>query len=176
VEIDVKSNLSANAGRDTAVLQGQPLRLKASGGVRYLWSPATGLNDPEAAEPRVDTDRDRTYFLKAISIEGCVGMDTVNIRVFRTDPDIFVPTAFTPNGDRLNDVLTPIPVGIVEFQFFRVYNRWGQLVYSTNETGKGWDGMFKGVPQRSGTFAWHVRGLAIDGRAVEKRGTATIIR
>jgi gliding motility-associated-like protein len=107
---------------------------------------------------------------------GCFALDTVFIRVFKTDPDIFVPTAFTPNGDKRNDVLTPIPVGIAEFQFFRLYNRWGQLVFSTTEVGKGWNGLINGREQGSDTFVWHVRGVDYTGRVIDKKGATTLVR
>jgi gliding motility-associated-like protein len=98
------------------------------------------------------------------------------VRVFKTAPDIFVPTGFTPNGDGLNDFLVPIPAGISEFEYFRVYNRYGQLVFSTTEVGKGWDGKIAGKDQGSDTFAWYVKGRDYTGKAIFKKGTSTLIR
>lgn len=176
VLVSVAPRVVADAGRDTAIVAGQPFRLSGSGGGRYLWSPATGLSDPTASNPSVDIDRDQRYVLTVTGEGGCSDMDTVHIRVFQTAPDIFVPTAFTPNGDGLNDILSPLPVGIAEFRFFRVFNRWGQLVFSTTGTVKGWDGRVNGRPQPAQTLTWHVGGLGIDGRPVEKKGTTTLYR
>ena len=87
-----------------------------------------------------------------------------------------MPTAFTPNSDGLNDLLTPIPVGIESLEFFRVYNRWGQEVFATDRIGKGWDGRLKNREQGSDTFVWQVRGKDYLGRIIYRKGTATLIR
>jgi gliding motility-associated-like protein len=176
VRIEVASRGKAYAGRDTSIVTGQPFRLDGSGGGTYLWTPATGLSDPRIANPTVNIGRDQTYILTVTNNRGCSDRDTVVIKVFESAPDIFVPSAFTPNGDGLNDRLTPIPVGIREFQFFRVYNRWGQLVFGADGTAKGWDGRFGGKAQLSQTFAWHARGVGYDGRVVDKKGTTILYR
>jgi gliding motility-associated-like protein len=176
VVVSVTPRILANAGKDTSIVVGQPFRLQGSGGESYRWSPPTGLSNPNIADPSVAINEDQRYVLKASNDNGCYAIDTVDIRVFKTDPDIFVPTAFTPNGDKLNDILTPIPVGISQFQFFRLYNRWGQLVFGTTEVGVGWDGSLKGREQASDTYVWHVRGVDFTGRAIDKKGTTSLIR
>jgi gliding motility-associated-like protein len=168
--------VAAFAGKDTAVVVGQPLQLNASGGDSYQWTPATGLSNPDIPNPVANLNEDIRYFLRVSTDEGCVGFDTLNVRVFRTAPDIFVPTAFTPNGDGLNDLLVPLPVGISEYEYFRVYNRYGQLVFSTTEVGKGWDGKISGKDQGSDTFAWYVRGRDYTGKVIFKKGISTLIR
>ncbi|WP_204306850.1 gliding motility-associated C-terminal domain-containing protein, partial [Klebsiella aerogenes] len=80
------------------------------------------------------------------------------VRIYKTGPEIFVPSAFTPNGDGRNDILKPITVGITQLFYFRIYNRWGQLVFSTSSIGKGWDGTFGGVKQASGTYVFETLG------------------
>jgi gliding motility-associated-like protein len=176
IRITVTTKILANAGNDTAMVVGQPLRLQAKGGDSYQWSPSAGLSNPNIANPEVVINEDQTYVVKVMTDIGCFAYDTVNIRVFKTDPDIFVPTAFTPNGDDLNDVLIPIAVGISDFQFFRVYNRWGLLVYSSTKPGAGWDGKVKGREQGTDTFLWHVRGTDYGGRVIEKKGTTLLMR
>jgi gliding motility-associated-like protein len=176
VRITVIPPVAAFAGRDTAVVVGQPLQLNASGGDSYQWTPTTGLSNPDIPNPVANLNEDIRYFLRVSTDEGCVGFDTLNVRVFRTAPDIFVPTAFTPNGDGLNDLLVPLPVGISEYEYFRVYNRYGQLVFSTTEVGKGWDGKISGKDQGSDTFAWYVRGRDYTGKVIFKKGISTLIR
>ena len=176
IQVRVTPKIPAYAGKDTAIVVGQPFRLQASGGDMYRWSPSTGLSDPNTANPEVLINEDQTYVVRVMTDIGCFAYDTVNIRVFRTEPDIFVPTAFTPNGDGLNDILRPIPVGISEFQFFRLYNRWGQLVFSATDADAGWNGYLKGKEQGSDTYIWHVRGVDFTGRVIEKKGTTTLIR
>ena len=87
-----------------------------------------------------------------------------------------MPTAFTPNGDGLNDNLIPIPVGIVSIEYFKVYNRYGDLVFNTNSIGKGWNGVYKGRDQGNETFVWQVLGKDYLGRPLYKKGESTLIR
>jgi len=100
----------------------------------------------------------------------------MTVKVFKTEPRVFVPTAFTPNGDGLNDQFRPIAVGISKIEYFRVFNRWGELVFSTTVNGKGWDGNIAGKPQGSGTFVWVVRGIDYKGKHFFAKGTVTLIR
>jgi gliding motility-associated-like protein len=115
-----------------------------------------------------------TYTMNTSTIEGCFAVDTINVKVFKTQPDIFVPNAFAPYGR--NKLLRPVPVGISSFEYFRVFNRWGQLVYHTTEAGKGWDGTVNGKVQDGGTFVWMVQGKDYTGKTVSKKGTAVLIR
>lgn len=176
VRVRVIPPVPAFAGNDTAVVVGQPLQLNASGGTYYFWSPTTGLSNRDIPNPVADLNEDISYILRVTTLEGCFAFDTLNVRVFKTAPDIFVPTAFTPNGDRLNDFLVPITAGISELEFFRVYNRWGELVFSTTEVGKGWDGRISGREQGSDTFVWYVKGRDYTGKAIFKKGNSTLIR
>ena len=175
VIVNVRQEIIAFAGNDTAVVVGQPLQLNASGGLLYTWTPSQGLNRTDIKNPIAVLSDNMTYILRAYTPEDCEDYDTINIKVFKTNPDIFVPNAFTP-GKGHNTVFRPIPVGISNFEFFRIYNRWGQLVYSTNEANKGWDGSIGGKPQDPGTFVWMVRGVAFTGKVIFKKGTMILIR
>jgi gliding motility-associated-like protein len=152
------------------------LQLNASGGDYYQWQPGTGLSDPNIPNPEASLDANQQYVLRVTSGDGCYALDTLHVTVFKTAPDIFVPTAFTPNGDGLNDLLVPIPAGISEFEYFRVYNRYGQLVFSTTEVGKGWNGRIAGKEQGSDSFVWYVKGRDYTGKSIFKKGTSTLIR
>ena len=88
----------------------------------------------------------------------------------------YVPTAFTPNGDGLNDILRPIMAGMKKLEYFTVYNRWGQEVFSTSVGGKGWDGSFQGKPQTSETYIWVVKAVDYKGSVYFRKGTVTLIR
>ena len=74
------------------------------------------------------------------------------VTVYKTMPDLFVPTAFTPNGDGHNDIIRPKAIGIKQFGYFRIFNRLGQLVYHTSSIDQGWDGNVSGKPQPAGTY------------------------
>jgi gliding motility-associated-like protein len=179
VKVTVLPKMNASAGRDTAVVVGQPLQLLATGGINYLWTPSTGLNNPNIDDPVGTYDGNIEYIIYTVFVQdeaGCEDTASVQVRVFKTDPKIFVPTAFTPNGDGKNDRFNFVAVGINKVDFFRVYNRWGQLVYSSGINSYGWDGKIGGKEQPTGTFVWVVQGSDFTGKKVFAKGTVTLIR
>jgi gliding motility-associated-like protein len=123
----------------------------------------------------VDYDKDIQYLLKVSNQQGCVGYDTLNVKYY-LGPDIYVPNAFTPNGDGQNDRFRFIPVGIVQYDYFRIYDRWGQLVYSSVDFRIGWDGSVNGHPAAAGTYVWILQGKDLGGQTVSRKGTVTLLR
>jgi len=146
----------------------------------FTWNPTYGLDSPFISHPIATLSSEVgdqfTYIVRATDAAGCYGEDNIIITIFKTGPDIFVPSAFTPNGDGLNDIIKPIPVGVQYINFFRIYNRWGQLVYETNEIGQGWDGKLKGVPQSTNVYVYTVQGVDYLGNKIFRKGTVTLIR
>jgi gliding motility-associated-like protein len=174
--ITVTPPITAYAGKDSIVSAGDQIPLLANGGGNiFTWSPTTGLNNPNIANPIATISQDITYKVVVSTIDGCKGEAFVSFRVFK-GPDIYVPTGFTPNGDNHNDVLTPLPVGITKYNYFRVYNRWGQEIFSTTQFGKGWDGKYKGIEQPTGPYVWLIQGVTKDNKLITKKGTVMIIR
>jgi hypothetical protein len=175
VVINVKPEIIAFAGNDTSIVVGQPLQLRGMGSDFYEWTPSMYLNRSDVANPVVLLNDNYSYQLRAYTAEGCFDLDTINIKVFKTSPDIFVPNAFHPGASR-NNVLRPIPVGITTLDFFQVYNRWGQMVFQTFSAEIGWDGNVGGKAQDAGTYVWVVRGKDYTGKTVVRRGTAILLR
>jgi gliding motility-associated-like protein len=175
----VNPKIKAYAGRDTTVVIGQPLQFNGTGGVNYIWSPTTGLNDPFISNPigiyNASNDSVR-YKMIASDAIGCIDSAYVTVYVFQTMPYVFVPTAFTPNGDGLNDVIRPIAVGIQKINYFSIYNRWGQMVYYTTQNKTGWDGNLKGRPQASAVYVWMLSAIDYLGKPLFLKGTVTLIR
>ncbi len=179
VVIAVNPKINAMAVKDTAVIVGEALQLFASGGSKYLWSPATALSNPNIANPVAvyDGTADMIQYKVLVTDDiGCFDSTFVNVRIFKTDPSIFVPTAFTPNGDGKNDILRPIAVGVSKIEFFRIYNRWGQLVFQTTRNGFGWDGKIGGKEQKTDTYVWVVQGVDITGKKLFAKGTVVLIK
>jgi len=164
----------AFAGNDTLIIKGDPTPLLATGGQTYLWSPAFGLNDPTIPNPIATLDQDMEYVVSAETPPGCVSTDTIKITVFR-DIDIYVPTIFTPNGDGVNDRLRVIPVGMT-LQFFRIYDRWGRLIYQTVDYKDGWDGLLQSRPVPAGTYVWQVQAVTRTGQIIKRHGTLQLVR
>lgn len=161
---------------DTAVVTGQPLQLEASGAQFYQWSPAEGLNNASIADPIAILSDSITYIVKVSTVQGCYALDTVHVQVFKTGPDIFVPSAFTPNNDGHNDLFKAIPVGIARFEYFRIYSRWGQEVFFTTDSNEGWDGYFNGKLSPVGAYVWMAKGIDYLGNTITRKGTVTLIR
>lgn len=175
VVVNVVPPVPAFAGNDTIVTKGQPFQLHGTGGLVYRWSPPDGLSNPNIPDPITNLNREIVYHLKVYSKEGCLGEDDIRVR-FMSGPEIYVPTAFTPNGDGINDIFRPIPVGVTKLEFFKVYNRWGEEVYSTREYLKGWDGKRNGRVMDAGTYVWIVQGVNEVGQTIQKKGTVVLIR
>lgn len=178
VTITVIPPIKAYAGRDTFTIAGRPLQLAASGGTTYLWRPTTGLDNPTTDAPvaTLPTTIDSIRYIARVSSGSCFAEDDVLVRVFKNGPDLYVPSAFTPNGDGLNDIVRPVGVGIAQLQHFRIYNRWGQLLYTTAQLGQGWDGSYNGVKQPAGTYVYEAVGTDQSGNRVYRKGTLVLIR
>ncbi|WP_276501498.1 gliding motility-associated C-terminal domain-containing protein [Terrimonas pollutisoli] len=179
VVITVLPKIIVSAGNDTAIVVGQPLQLNASGADNYFWSPAYNLSSTTIANPVAvysEPSGGLRYKVEAFNIAGCVDSAFVMIKIFATKPTVFVPTAFTPNHDGKNDILRPILAGMRQFDYFQVYNRWGQLVFSTSRDGHGWDGTINGQPQANNTYVWMVKATDYTGAPYFKKGTVTLIR
>lgn len=165
------------AGNDTVIVKGETINFNAVGGIFYTWTPATQLTSGFIGNPTgyyPDTGVYR-YNVHIKSESDCEGNDSVNVRVVN-QPALFVPSGFTPNGDGRNDYLRPIGIGYRELKFFRVFNRFGQLVYETNTLGQGWDGGFKGKKAELGTYFWVLNVINRAGREEQIKGDATLIR
>jgi gliding motility-associated-like protein len=175
VIVTVRPKILTSAGHDTAIVVGQPLQLTGRGAEFFSWSPPTGLNRTNVQSPIATLTENNSYVLKAYTAEGCYNLDTINVKVFKTHPDIFVPNGFTPDR-QTNNLFRPIPVGITKIQVFYVYNRWGQLLYSNTDASRGWDGRFAGKPQPAGTYVWTVTGTDYTGKQIFKKGTMVLIR
>jgi gliding motility-associated-like protein len=165
---------NAFAGNDTTIAAGLPFRLNGTGGVSYSWSPPFGLSDPNIADPIATLDKETEFELTATSPAGCSTTDKIRIRVFK-GPEIYVPTAFTPNGDGLNDVLKVLPIG-VNLTYFRVFDSWGNLVFSTTDYRSGWDGTQRNRPMPSGVYVWMTAGTESGGKTIFKKGTLQLMR
>jgi gliding motility-associated-like protein len=179
----VVTQVYANAGRDTIVIKDIPFALNSGYGTigntstitNFNWSPSIGLDNPSSASPTAILQDDQTYYFTATSPEGCIGKDTINITVFKGSA-IFVPTGFTPNNDGLNDRIKPYYVGIKTLHYFTMYNRWGEMVFTTKDLSAGWNGMLRGAPQATGSYVWFLRAVDYVGKVYDMKGTTTIIR
>lgn len=148
-------------------------------GAIYTWSPANaGLDNNKIQSPTLVPATQQTFTVKIENAAGCVVVDTLLVRVFKRN-EIFVPKAFTPNNDGQNDRLFPFLVGIRELHYFRVFNRWGALVYESKEANNasvGWDGKYKGLLQPMEGYVWVAEAIDVDGNLIKQSGNTLLIR
>lgn len=171
------AKIIANAGpRDTSVVIDQPLQLNATGSINYAWTPTTWLNNPNISNPISLPQNDIEYVVRVSNDFGCFDTDSIRVHVYKVKPDLFVPNAFTPNGDGNNDIFKPIPIGMKSVDVFRVYNRWGQLLYSGTGNGSGWDGTFAGKAQETATYVWYAEGVDYLNNKIKRKGSVILIR
>ena len=175
VVVTMNPPVPAFAGNDTIASMGIPHQLYGSGGSKYLWSPANVLDNPLLQNPTAMLQNDTEFNLLVRDTLGCVGTSSVSIKVYK-GTKYYVPNAFTPNGDGLNDVFTAIAPGIQQTDYFRIFNRWGKIMYETKNTRKGWNGNYSGIAQPPGVYVWIIKGLDINGKVIELKGTVTLIR
>jgi gliding motility-associated-like protein len=176
--VKIQSPVNAFAGNDTNAILGRPHQLMATGGgagAGFLWSPAGPLNNPFIANPLATLFNDTYFSVLVTDSLGCRETDNVFVKVYE-GPMYYLPNAFTPNGDGLNDIFRPTPVGIRSTDYFRVFNRFGQLMFETRQWMQGWDGTFNGKPATSGTYVWMIKGIDKNGAVVEMKGTVILLR
>jgi len=179
----VAPKINVFAGNDTNIVAYQPLQFNAIASDPnaniFTWTPSTGLSSTTIYNPIATLGPEIdyiTYIVRAENSTGCYGEDNIQVTVFKTGPSIFVPTAFTPNGDGRNDIIYPVCVGIKELKYFKIFNRWGQVVFSTKVVGKGWDGRIGGTPQATNNFVFMVEGVDYLGNTIFKKGNVILIR
>lgn len=163
--------------RDTAIVIDEPLQLNAKGnGENFLWTPSTGLNNVNISNPIALLTSDQEFVVRILTEGNCLARDTIMVKVYDLKPGFYVPNAFSPNSDGLNDVIRPIAFGLRSLKYFRIYNRLGEMVFSTTSFEKGWDGTYKGSPQGSAVFVWIGEAEDYLGNPVQAKGNITLIR
>lgn len=153
-----------------------PLDLSARPfGDTVLWRPGSSLNTQTSFTPTFTGGTDQLYTIDIKTRSGCVTVDTQLVKTIEK-VEVYVPNAFTPNSDGLNDLLRPVVFGIKELLYFKIFNRAGQQLFETNTLQSGWDGRFKGIPQLSQVVAWIVEGVGVDNRVYLRKGTSLLAR
>ncbi len=155
----------------------KPLNGRTYTNYRYLWTPSRGIDQPTSASVLFNYQNTQDYIINLIAPSGCITYDSLLVRVFDNKlVDVFVPKSFTPNGDGVNDLLLPYLAGIKTFQYFKIYDRYGKLLFETKDPDKGWNGFFNGNPQPMSIYIWVAVGIADDGSQVQKKGETLLLR
>jgi gliding motility-associated-like protein len=164
------------ASPDQIIEEGQNVQLNVTGGgATFQWVPSTFLNNYQIANPVSSPTEDITYEVIAKNQSGCIDVDTVRIKVNQIQ-DIYVPDAFTPNNDGLNDIFKPTMGSKFLLVDFSIFSRWGQKIYSTSEKARGWNGKIAAKDLPQGVYVWIIRARNRQNQVIERKGSFLLMR
>lgn len=184
ITVFVRPHPSVSAGPDREVVYGSENTLNiasSSDVVRWNWSPTDFLSCVQCPAPVTRPYSSMDYVVTVYNSFNCAAKDTVRIKAFCEDGNIYTPTAFTPNRDGKNDVFTIYGSGVSIIRSLRVYNRWGEIVFVKkdfypNDNSSAWNGIYKGVEAPAGTYVYFVEMECMAGERFERKGTVTLVR
>ncbi|MCW3125076.1 MAG: sprB, partial [Bacteroidetes bacterium] len=141
----------------------------------YAWSPSEGLSCIDCPSPVASPFGSQNIYTVTVTYnQGCLAITTVRISV-DGDPPVYVPNAFSPNGDGANDEFIVYGEGIKTIKM-TIFNRWGEKVFESNDQSQGWDGSYKGVQQPPGVYIYIVDLVYLNEHKRLKDGSITLIR
>lgn len=167
---------NVDAGPDISLYAASRAVLEATGAVSYVWSPNIWIQDTTVARTFIFPEDTITYYVIGTDAFGCWNIDSVNVYVLPT-PKFFVPNAFTPDGDGQNDLFRIQYAENFLLESLQIFNRWGQVVFSTEDIGEAWDGrLSNGDPLPTGTYIYIIRGTDEIGAPLYRQGNITLMR
>jgi len=170
------SGPKATITSDTTIEVGDSAKIAATGGGTYLWIPATGLSCTNCPNPTATPSVTTQYCVLVTDTSGCSDSLCTTVTIDYPCGTIYVPTAFSPNGDREND-LECVYGGCVKVIDFVIYDRWGNKVFETNDPNNVcWDGKYKGTLMNTGVFVYYLQVEQSNGNKVTQKGNITLVR
>lgn len=162
--------------KDTTIFYGDEVQLDSeSEAIAWVWSPITYLSDAMAKNPMARPLKSMVYTVTGMNEYGCIDTALVRINVTYRQR-IFVPNAFTPNGDGRNDVFKLENVIFERMLSFKIFNRWGNLVFDGVKIDDGWDGTIKGKPAPVDTYFYDIQLVGENGEPIQFKGNLTLMR
>lgn len=155
--------------------KGKDIRLNATGGSYYTWSPSEYVSDRNAASVLVNPPVSIVFSVEGTNDNGCKASDTISV-IFENKAKIYIPNAFTPNNDQVNDGIRIVDNCNFILSYFSIYNRWGQKVFETNNILDDWDGKYNGGDCESGVYYYIVKGKDIKGDEAMFKGDISLLR
>lgn len=172
-----------DAGPNQRVVAGSAAQINAKGTdvATLLWTPSESLSCDDCFAPVATMTMNTTYHANVTSEHGCKASDSVTILIYCDNSQVFVPNSFTPNGDGQNDVFYPRGIGIKAVKTFRIYNRWGEMLFERenillNDAVNAWDGSYKGGAPKPDVYVYIIEAICYTGDDVFIKGDVTIIR
>ncbi len=177
VSITLLPDPVVTAGTNATITEGEQVQLMASGGAIYLWTPSGSLNNAGIDNPIATPDQTTKYLVTVTDASGCSAIDSVLITVIGCEASrVFIPTAFSPNGDGKNDVLY-VRGALCATQFhLQLFDRWGEQVFETTDPAAGWNGTCHGKAMETAVFVYYVRATLSNGESIDRKGNITLLR
>ena len=172
-----------NAGEDQQLIAGTAVTLTptVSGAVNWIWSPADYLNCTSCLHPISKPKASATYTFTAYNSDGCSATDRVTLQLICKSDLVYIPNAFSPNNDNLNDRFNISGSGVKSIRSIIIYNRWGKVMFerkniNINDRNNSWDGTFNGEPMPPGAYVYWINTECEGGEIFNYRGTVMIVR
>lgn len=140
-----------------------------------LWTPSISLDFPNSYRPSFKGLNPQLYYVQFKTRTGCLTVDTQYVKI-KKKIQIYVPNSFTPDGDGLNDYLYPVLMGYQKLNYFRIYDRWGKMLFQSQTEQPGWDGRVNGNKVSLQTVIWMVEAVDVDGVSHQQQGTTVLLR
>ena len=161
--------------KDTIIRFGMAVTLTATNALSYVWSPPYHISSQSGSMVTVSPLHTTQYVVTGYNSKQCYSRDTLNVIVIDDCGEMFVPNAFSPNGDGYNDVLKVRGL-CLESLTFMVFNRWGEKVFETANKEVGWDGTYQGELMNTAVFVYRLEGKTYSGKAYSMKGNVTLMR
>ncbi len=176
VKVIVNPRPYISACCDTTIDIGESTALAGLSTDVATWTPATGLSCTYCPNPIATPTVNTTYYATVTdNTTGCSATDSVTILVRENCQNVFVPSAFSPNGDGQNDVLL-VKGECIKTMDFEVFDRWGNKVFETTTPSEGWNGMHDGQAMNTGSYVYHLTATLFNNTTVTKKGNVTLVR
>ena len=183
VKVLVFPKPTVDAGRDEKIVAGASVMLNATGTLisGFRWSPAGTLSCETCSNPTASPKTTTTYEVQVNSTYGCKNKDLVTVHILCDESQLFVPNYFSPDGDGNNDQFYPRGEGLKMITAFRIYNRWGEVLFERggiqlNDMSNAWDGRYKGEQVSPDVYVYLIQGICEGGETLTWKGDVTLGR
>lgn len=169
----IVSDLYLQIYNDTTIAVGQPITLTPSTNGNVTWQPDNSLSCTSCLSTVANVTSSAIFYLRSDK-DGCTLKDSVNVFIEK-QYYFYIPSAFTPNNDGLNDVFRPSANRVSGFEI-KIFNRWGQLLFKSNKVPEGWDGKLHGVLQPNGVYVYITSYKDANGKRYSLKGTFLLVQ
>lgn len=167
VNVEIYPSPTVNLGNDSMVCLREPITISAGIQDEYLWQDGS-------TNAFFIVENYGTYAVEVMNDFGCSHLDSITF-TSGCPTELFVPNAFSPNDDSHNDFFRAYGLDVIQFNM-KVFDRWGALLFESNDLERGWDGFFKGKRKQEGVYVWTIEATFLQGKTVKLAGDVTLLK